>query len=243
MALTHPGGRGSVRALFAFSYTWIPAPLSDNIDPPVRCAYPLMLDVSQRPIVIIGGGSVASRKAKGLLDAGATRITIIAPEFCDAVPTSVQRITAPYTADHLTGAGLIFAATDNPDVNAAIVRDAHQRGLLVSRADSTDEDAGDFSTPAILRDENLVVTVSTGGSPTLAAALRDEIESQLDPRWTKMASAMQTLRPRALAVASIERRRDILRDMATPAAMDILDKDGVEALWQWLRQRHPSEKT
>src|SRR3954468_5369705 len=176
MGLTRPGGRGSARAALAFSHTWIPAPLSDNIDSPVRCAYPLMLDVSQRPIVIIGGGSVAARKVKGLLDAGATSITVVAPEFCESIPAGVQRITARYTADHLTNAGLVFAATDNPDVNAAIVRDAHQRGLLVSRADSTDDETGDFATPAILREENLIISVSAGGSPTLAAALRDEIE-------------------------------------------------------------------
>jgi precorrin-2 dehydrogenase/sirohydrochlorin ferrochelatase len=201
-----------------------------------------MLDVSERPIVIIGGGNGAARKAQGLLDAGATRITVIAPEFCDAIPSGVQRITAPYTADHLTGAGLVFAATDHPDVNAAIVRDAHQLGLLVSRADSTDDDAGDFSTPAVLRGENLVVSVSAGGNPTLAAALRDDLQSHLNPRWIKMAGAMQTLRPRALAIASIDQRRHVLRDMATPAAMDILDKDGIDALWDWLRQRHLSEK-
>lgn len=237
-------GRARLRPsrLSDISYTWIVAPLSDNIHPSVRCAYPLMLDVSERPIVIIGGGSVAARKARGLLDAGATRITVIAPEFCDAIPSPVQRVTAPYTADHLTGAGLIFAATDNPDVNAAVVRDAHQLGLLVSRADSTEDDAGDFSTPAVLREENLVVTVSAGGSPALAASLRDELQSQLSPRWSKMASAMRTLRPRALNIASIEKRRDVLRDIANPTAMDILDNDGVEALWNWLRQRHLSEK-
>jgi siroheme synthase-like protein len=202
-----------------------------------------MLDVSQRPIVIIGGGSVAARKAKGLLDAGATRITVVAPEFCDAVPVNVKRITARYAADHLAGAGLIFAATDDAEVNAAVVRDAHQMGVLVSRADSTDEDAGDFSTPAVIREENLVVTVSAGGSPTLAAALRDELKAQLNSRWSRMASAMKVLRPRALAIASIEKRRELLHDMASNAAMAVLDKDGVEALWDWLRQRHPSEKT
>jgi precorrin-2 dehydrogenase/sirohydrochlorin ferrochelatase len=201
-----------------------------------------MLDVSQRPIVIIGGGRVAARKAKGLLDAGATQITVVAPEFCDLVPGHVKRITARYASDHLAGAGLVLAATDDADVNAAVVRDAHQLGVLVSRADSTDEDAGDFSTPAVIREENLVVTVSAGGSPTLAAALRDELQSQLNPRWSKMASAMKVLRPRALAIVSVEKRRELLRDMATPAAMDVLNLDGIEALWNWLRQRHLSEK-
>jgi precorrin-2 dehydrogenase / sirohydrochlorin ferrochelatase len=201
-----------------------------------------MLDVSQRPIVIIGGGSVAARKAKGLLEAGATRITVIAPEFCDAIPSGIQRITARYAPDHLTGAGLVFAATDDPDVNAAIVRDAHQLGLLACRADSTDEDAGDFATPAVLREENLVITVSAAGNPTVAAALRDELQSQLNPRWSKLATAMQTLRPRALAIPSIEKRRDVLHDMTTTAAMDILDKEGIDGLWGWLSLRHLSEK-
>lgn len=207
------------------------------------CTYPLLLDVSQRPIVIVGGGSVAARKAKGLIEAGATRIKIVAPQFCDAIPdTSVERLTATYLTDHLTGAGLVFAATDNPDVNAAVVRDAHRLGLLVSRADSTDEDAGDFSTPAVLREENLVLTVSTGGSPTLAAALRDELQKTLNPRWAKMAAAMKALRPCALAISSLDKRRDVLHDMATTDAMDVLDKDGIDGLWDWLRQRHLGEK-
>jgi precorrin-2 dehydrogenase/sirohydrochlorin ferrochelatase len=202
-----------------------------------------MLDVSQRPIVIVGGGRVAARKAKGLIEAGATRVKIVAPQFCDAIPdTGVERVTATYLTDHLTGAGLVFAATDNPDVNAAVVGDAHRLGLLVSRADSTDEDAGDFSTPAILREENLVLTVSTGGNPTLAAALRDELRTTLDPRWIKMAAAMKALRPRALAISSVNKRREVLHDMATTEAMDVLDKDGIDGLWGWLRQRHLGEK-
>jgi precorrin-2 dehydrogenase/sirohydrochlorin ferrochelatase len=202
-----------------------------------------MLDVSQRPIVIVGGGSVAARKARGLLEAGATRITIVPTTFSDAIPTAgVERVTATYLTDHLAGAGLVFAATDNPDVNAAVVRDAHHLGLLVSRADSTDEDAGDFATPAVLRDENLVITVSTGGNPTLAAALRDELRATLSPRWAAMAGAMKSLRPRALAIASIDQRRAVLRDMATADAMDALDSGGIDGLWNWLRQRHLGEK-
>jgi hypothetical protein len=57
-----------------------------------------------------------------------------------------------------------------------------------------------------------------------------------------MARAMKILRPQALAVSSVESRRNLLRDMVTPAAMDILDKDGIDALWGWLTQRHLSEK-
>jgi precorrin-2 dehydrogenase/sirohydrochlorin ferrochelatase len=202
-----------------------------------------MLDVTQRPIVIVGGGAVAARKANGLLAAAATRVTVVSPQFCDAIPPAVRRITAPYAPDHLAGAGLVFAATDNPDVNAAVVRDAHQLGLLVCRADSADDDdhSGDFATPAAFRDDGLVVTVSAGGSPTLAAALRDHLRAATDVRWSLMARAMQALRPRTIQSYAPGARRAVLREMATADAMDVLQTAGVDGLWSWLRQRHPNE--
>jgi precorrin-2 dehydrogenase/sirohydrochlorin ferrochelatase len=201
-----------------------------------------MLDVSQRLIVVIGGGAVAARKAKGLLEAGATRVTLVAPEFCEAVPPLVERITDTYKPEYLRDAGLVFAATDQPAVNSSVVRDAHELGVLVCRADSTEGDAGDFSTPALLREESLVITVATGGSPTLAVAVRDALRGRLDPRWVKMARAMNELRPRATMVSCLDTRREILHDMATPEAMEVLDKQGIDGLWGWLWERHLKEQ-
>ena len=51
-----------------------------------------MLELRGRLIVIIGGGEVASRKASGLLAAGATRVKVIAPEITDTMPAGVERI-------------------------------------------------------------------------------------------------------------------------------------------------------
>jgi precorrin-2 dehydrogenase/sirohydrochlorin ferrochelatase len=214
----------------------------DRIYDSVRCAYPLMLDVSRRLVVIVGGGAVAARKAKGLLEAGASRIRMISPEFCDAVPAAVERVIERYAPGHLEGAGLVFAATDQADVNSSVVRDAHQLGLLVCRADSSEEDSGDFATPALFREEALVITVSTGGSPTLAAAVRDELAARLDPRWIKMARAMRELRPRATMIVCVNKRRELLRDMASAEAMDVLDKRGIDGLWGWLWERHLKDK-
>ena len=208
----------------------------------MRCAYPMMLDVSQRLVVIVGGGAVAARKARGLLDAGATRLRIISPEFCDTVPTGIERITGPYDPRHLEGADLVFAATDDAAVNAAVVNDAHRLNLFVNRADSTELSEGDFATPAALRHEDLVITVSTGGAPALAAAIRDDLRAKLDPRWTAMVRAARELRPRALEILDLERRRQILRDMTTPEALQVLDRQGVQGLWNWLCQRHPEAK-
>src|SRR5215469_5803910 len=117
----------------------------------------MMLDVSGRRVVIIGGGNVAARKAEGLLEAGAL-VRCIAPRFCDEMPAGVERITEVYEPRHLDGAMFALAVTDRAEVNEAVVRDARSRGLLVNRAD-TDTD-GDFITPAVHRLGSVVVTVS-----------------------------------------------------------------------------------
>jgi len=203
----------------------------------VRAAYPLMLDVSNRLVVIVGGGRVGARKAKGLLDAGATRVRVISPAFCESLPDGVERIERPYASGDLQGASLAFAATDRPDVNEAVVRDANGLGVLVNRADVNEEAPGDFTTPAALREGELVVTVSAG-SPALAATIRDGLRSRLDRKWAMMASAMRELRPRIRdGGLPIERRRAAFRDLASDEAMDVLERDGIEALWTWLERR------
>jgi precorrin-2 dehydrogenase/sirohydrochlorin ferrochelatase len=207
----------------------------------VRCAYPLVLDVSKRPVVVIGGGAVAARKVQGLLDAGATRIRCVAPEFAPGFPggAGIEKLTAAYERAHLNGASLVFAATDNVKVNATIAQDARRLGLLVNRADADEDEPGDFSTPAVIRSEELLITVSAG-APALVAAIRDGIRDRLDPRWIAMTRVMQELRPRITARADlpIESRRTALRDLASQEAMDVLDRDGIDGLWEWLKERN-----
>jgi precorrin-2 dehydrogenase/sirohydrochlorin ferrochelatase len=198
-----------------------------------------MLDVSSRLVVIVGGGAVAARKARGLLEAGATRVRCVAPEFRGEIPAAVERVAEPYRSAHLDGAQLVFAATDRPDVNEAVVRDAQSRGILVCRADGDDRQPGDFSSPAALRRGEVVVSVSAD-SPALAALIRDGIAQRFDERWSEMASAMRELRPlikRALADGNL--RRTVFHKLATEEALGVVHAGGVGALREWLRQAHP----
>jgi siroheme synthase-like protein len=205
----------------------------------VSCAYPMMLDVTDRLVVIIGGGDVAARKANGLLSSGAGRVTVVSPTFCDAMPPGVERVKEAYDAKHLAGAQLVFAATDDQAVNTRIVREAHDLGLFVNRADADDDAPGDFSTPAFIRQGQLLVTVSAGGSPALAIIVRDALRQYVQPKWVAMADAMQELRPRILtSAAPIEARRSAFHDLASDEAMDILVRDGIDELWAWLRERN-----
>src|SRR5688572_31143815 len=121
-----------------------------------------MLDVTGRLVVIIGGGAVAVRKVKGLLDAGATRVRVVSPTAHAEMPADVEHVTATYQAGHLDGAQLVFAATDSAAVNEQVVRDARAREIWVNRSDEGDE--GDFSNPAVARRGAVTLAVSTGSA-------------------------------------------------------------------------------
>jgi siroheme synthase-like protein len=162
--------------------------------------------------------------------------------FSQEMPKEVERIAEPYAPHHLAGARLVFSATDSPQVNQNVVRDAHAAGALVCRADVDDEEPGDFATPALHRAGAISIAVSAAGAPALAAAVRDELAGRLDPRWLKLAAAMQLLRPVIIGGAaqiSPERRRKIFEDLATPDALAVLAANGVEGLWRWIAGRFP----
>lgn len=190
--------------------------------------------------MIIGGGAVAARKAAGVQSAGGRRIRCVALEFHPEIPPQVERIAQAYQPEHLNGAALVFAATDQPAVNEAVVRDCRARGTLVNRADADEAEPGDFVTPAKFAEGSIVVTVSAG-SAALSAALRDSIAQSLDRRYIKMADAMQELRPiiRSTPGLSQARRAEILRALAGADALSALDAGGMKALRSWLSRAFP----
>jgi precorrin-2 dehydrogenase / sirohydrochlorin ferrochelatase len=144
--------------------------------------YPIFLDLSGWRCVVVGGGGVANRKARKLLQAHARVVVIsphIAPEL-ESVAVEVHR--RPYREGDLEGAYLAFAATNLRGVNAAVAREAKERGIPVNVADKPSE--GDFALPSTLRRGRLQVAVSTGGaSPTLARRIRGELEEAFGPEW------------------------------------------------------------
>ena len=197
-----------------------------------------MLDLTGRLIVIVGGGGVAARKVAGLLEAGATQVRVVAPKINPEIPAEIERITASYDSKYLDGAMLAFAATDSPAVNERVVADARGRGILVNRADGE----GDFSTPAKFQEGEVIVTV-TAQSAALAVAIRNDLAHRLDPRYANMAHAMLTLRPAILnSSLTPAKRSQALRALATDEALDVLARDGSDALLDWLRKKYPELK-
>ncbi len=208
-----------------------------RIGPLVSHAYPIMLDVTGRTVVIVGGGAVACRKAAGVLAAGASAVRAVAPAFVPDFPEAVERVQRAYDPADLDGADLVFAATDAPAVNDAVVRDARARRVWASHAG--DGAAGDFVTPARFDRGPVTVTVSAG-SAALAVLVRDGLADRFDPAWAAMAELMLDLRPRLRDQLDEPTRRAVFRDLATDEACRVLADSGNDKLFEWLRQRHPA---
>jgi precorrin-2 dehydrogenase/sirohydrochlorin ferrochelatase len=140
--------------------------------------YPIFLDLKDRPVLVVGGGKVALRKARGLVEAGA-RITVVAPEWeAEFESLPVQLVARRFRASDLSGALLVFAATNDRLTNHRIGVAAKGRGVFANIADSAEE--CDFVVPARVQRENIQIAVSTGGdSPRLAADLRRKLEEVL----------------------------------------------------------------
>ena len=199
--------------------------------------YPIFLDVSWRKVVIVGGGAVAARKAAGLLAAGAGYVRAVAGKFVQDFPAAIEKRVADFQPADLDGAELVFAASDSAAVNDAVVAEARRRGILVQRGDAEeDHEPGDFVLPAVLRCGPIVVAVSAGGSPALAAALRDALAGSVSDDWVNLAAACKQLRPKIRnSGLPIARRREIFRALATTDAATALKSGGMAGLCDWLR--------
>jgi precorrin-2 dehydrogenase / sirohydrochlorin ferrochelatase len=136
---------------------------------------------------------VATRKVGELLRAGA-EVVVVSPEVRPALSgmdVEIQHRTYEY--GDLQGADLAFTATDSREVNAAVAREAKERGVPINVADRPAE--GDFAVPSTLRRGGLQVAVSTGGaSPTLARRIRSELEETFGPEWAGVVEEFDTAR-------------------------------------------------
>ena len=144
--------------------------------------YPVVLDLGGRPVLVVGGGAVAERKVEGLRAACAS-ITVVSPRVSArlakmAEDGDIRVRRRAYRRSDLRGVAIVFAATDDRNLNAAVAADARRRRIWVNAAD--DPDHCDFILPSVLRRGSLLVSVTTGGrSPALARIVREELERLL----------------------------------------------------------------
>ena len=193
--------------------------------------YPInLVGLENRCAVVIGGGSVATRKVASLLQANA-QVTVISPEpspelVAQSQAGAIQLLRRPWTPTDVDDAFLVVAATNDPDVNRAVARRVRARGRLVNVVD--DPTLSTFILPAVLRRGDVTIAVSTGGaSPALAAWLRCRLETVVGVEYAALTDALAALRPLLLAQPTPTRHQ--LED----DLIQVLERDGADATRQW----------
>jgi cobalt-precorrin 5A hydrolase/precorrin-3B C17-methyltransferase len=161
----------------------IPDPRSTTRARPEEAVYPLTLtQTGNLQAVVVGGGLVGQRKVRGILEAGG-RVRLISPEATPELQAWAQAgrlewLCRPYQAGDLAGTALVFAATNQREINHQVAAEAKALGLWCNVADRPEE--GNFHVPAVHRRPGLVISVSTGGqSPAGARLIRDALAAWL----------------------------------------------------------------
>ncbi len=140
--------------------------------------YPVHLDLSEKPVLVVGSDKVAGQKADGLKAAGA-KVLQVEPE--------------EYSPSDLKGVWLVIAATPSSELNAQILADASKKQIWVNSADDPANSTAIL--PARLTRGKLVVTVSTSGvSPAFAVWLRNRLEDQVGAQYQVLLEVVSRVR-------------------------------------------------
>src|SRR6266513_5197536 len=194
---------------------------------------PVFLRLDGHPVVVVGGGTVALRKAAWLRRAGA-RVTVVAPgvhaELAQqAARGELRQIAEEFTPEHLAGAVAVVAATADRATNASVAARARERGVPVNVVD--DAELSTFIFPAIVDRSPIVVAVgSAGHAPVLARRVREQIEALLPERLGALARFMGARREAVRRALGAFARRGFWERIASgPVATLVLRGEGERA--------------
>jgi len=160
---------------------------------------PIFCQLQHKACLLVGGGEVAERKARLLLDAGAA-LTVNASQFNSqfrqwATEGRLTLVVGEFNADLLVGKWLAIAATDRVEVNALVYQCANQQRVFCNVVD--DPKRASFIMPSIIDRSPIMVAVSSGGkAPVLARLLREKLEAMLPQHLGRLAHWGGALRQR-----------------------------------------------
>lgn len=194
--------------------------------------YPIYLQLKDQPCVVIGGGKIAEGKVEGLLAAGA-KVTLVSPELTSHLHELARRqeithLARRYQPGDLSGAFLVVCATDEAEVNHQVWQEASGRGQLVNVVDDTPH--CNFIAPAILRNGDLTIAISTAGkAPALAVRLKERLQRELGPEYGRFLELAGQLRePLAQQFPDFETRKALWYELVDSDMLDLLAR-GEEA--------------
>lgn len=187
--------------------------------------YPMMVDLTDRRCLVVGGGRIAERKIESLLAAQAA-VAVISPDMTARIQgwAAEGKLIAErrlYQPGDTAGAFLVFAASGDATVNDRVCADAKAAGCLVSSADHAEN--GNFIVPAVVSQGRLQLSVSTSGaSPALAKSLAAALRERYGPEYAVYLDFLDEFRLNVKRfVNNAEHRHALNREIIT---IDWLDK-------------------
>ena len=153
----------------------------------------IALNIKDRPVTIIGGGSVALRKFKTLISEGA-KVKVVAKDFIDGfMDQGAELIKDVYKKEYIKGAFLLFIASDDEELNAQIEMDAKALGVLYNRCDKSS--SSDFISINMKKIGGIDVSISTSGRlPDLNKTIMDDLKKygSYDDEYLDLASRLRS---------------------------------------------------
>lgn len=196
--------------------------------------YPVNLNINGRNCLVVGGGGVASRKVKSLLDCGA-KVTVVSPAFAEALQNmtdhlGVQLVERPYESSDLNGMFLVIGATDDMALNRRIHADAENRQMLCNIADVPE--VCNFILPSVIRQGDFILTISTSGkSPAFAKHLRRQLQDAYGPEYDRFLKLMGAIRKRLLAEAHApEAHKHLFKRLIEKNLLDLIRQNDTAAI-------------
>jgi precorrin-2 dehydrogenase/sirohydrochlorin ferrochelatase len=161
--------------------------------------YPVMLRISGKRVIVIGGGRVALRKIRDLMECGAL-VRVIAPQVHESVhdlaaryPDKIEIVNRAYERGDCEGAFLVFSATGDERVSREVFQEAEARNIFINAVD--DPRHCTFFVPSWSDTKGIIVAVSTSGvSPALAARIRRDVERALPDSMGEALVALEKTR-------------------------------------------------
>jgi uroporphyrinogen-III synthase len=188
-------------------------------------SFPVILTKLSR-VTVIGGGQVAERKVKNLLEAK-VKPTVISPELTQGLlelktQNKLIHLEKHYETTDLQSTQLVIAATNNENVNKQIANDALSHNLLCNVVDKPE--FGNVHTVATIRRGDLLVSVSSNGkSPALTRYIKEELEQHFSDKYAEIAEILHTHREE-LQTFSPQQRTELISEF--------IESDGLEETFQ-----------
>ena len=163
--------------------------------------YPINLDIRNRNCLVVGGGSVGTRKVRTLLDCGAN-VTVVSPDATEklrklAESGDIRLKRRTYQSSDLAGMFLVIGATDDDALNRRVHSDAQRQNMLCNIADRPA--VCNFILPAIVNRGDLIIAVSTSGkSPAFAKKLKKHFEKEFGEEYETFLRLMGAIRKKLL---------------------------------------------